>query len=210
MWYNEDDNKVYRWGGWPYWTNVSWPSSFWSFDVQTNGDVVWEEAASFQTNGLTADSYAPFGSAVAATDTTFYALGGSNQTYYAPVQGLVTYDFATGQWNNASSTAATSTGFAVMAQAAYVPNFGDSGFIAYVGGDIPTSISTFGYESGTDLADMSVITLYDIASKTFYQQKATGDIPPPRSEFCMVGTESLDKSSFEMYGCFSLMIFYIY
>lgn len=52
---------------------------------------------------------------------------------------------------------------------------------------------------------MSVITMYDIASGTWYTQTATGDIPPPRSEFCAVGAAGNNGSSFELYASLRVM-----
>lgn len=54
------------------------------------------------------------------------------------------------------------------------------------------------YETGNAMADMSVITLYDVASETWFTQEAPGDIPPPRSEVCAVGAASSDDRYFEL------------
>ena len=40
------------------------------------------------------------------------------------------------------------------------------------------------YETGSRMADMETVSLYDTSSGTWYTQTATGDVPPPRSEFC--------------------------
>jgi len=198
LWYNPDDNRVYRWGGWTYYS-LSYPSSFWSFEPFDNGSVTWLSAPDFTVNGLGADAYAPFGGASVVTDNAFYSLGGSNTSSNIAVQGFVKYDFSSGQWSNSSSTAATSNGYLVQAQAAYVSNFG-GGFLAYVGGVVPdTQAYNPALYDTINLADMSIITLYDLASETWHHQQTTGDIPPARSEFCMVGTPSYDKSSFDMY-----------
>ena len=200
LWYNPDDKLVYRWGGWSYFYSLSYPSSFWSFESFDNGSVTWQPAPDFTVNGLGADTYAPFGGASVATEDAFYSLGGSNTSYEIAVQGFVKYNFSTGQWSNSSSTAATSNGYLVQAQAAYVSNFGSSGFLAYVGGVVPdTQTYNPGSYDVVNLADMSIITLYDLASDTWYHQQTTGDIPAARSEFCMVGAPSQDKSYFDMY-----------
>lgn len=103
-------------------------------------------------------------------------------------QGLVT--FGKGTWSNQSSAAASSTGYLNQAGASYMPQFG-SGFLAFVGGQIPGSITAI-----DSLADMSNITLYDVVSGTWYSQSTTGDTPSPRMAFCSVGASSGD--SFEM------------
>jgi hypothetical protein len=45
---------------------------------------------------------------------------------------------------------------------------------------------------------MSNITVYDVHSDTWYYQTATGDVPPPRSEFCAAGSSPTDNSSYEV------------
>jgi len=204
-WYNPDDNRVYMWGGWAY--NLTYYSyDLWSFTPWSNSSVVWELAPSPALNGLSEGVIAPFGAAFVASNTTFYSLGGAdapNTNHYFPdgwqslaVQGLVEYDFASGTWSNHSTTDATQSGYTIQAGAALAPNFGKTGFLISIGGDIPTS-QTYTFEASAQLADMSVITLYDLESKAWYHQKATGDIPPGRIEFCSVGAVSRENS-FEM------------
>jgi hypothetical protein len=142
-----------------------------------------------------------------ASDNAFYSLGGvnaSNALSYLPekyytslaVQGLIKYDFASGTWTNDSTINVTQSGYIVEAGAALAPNFGKAGFLIFIGGAIPNT-QTFIFEGTAQLASMSVITLYDLESKTWYQQDATGDIPPERVEFCSVGAVSR-QNSFEM------------
>jgi hypothetical protein len=205
MWYNPDDDRVYMWGGWPY--NYSYSSNLWSFTPWSNKSVEWEIAPSPAINGLGEGAIAPFGGAFVASNRAFYSLGGvnaSNAYGSAPeqeddslaVQGLVEYDFASGSWNNDSTTDATQSGYTIQASAALAPNFGKAGFLVFIGGAIPNT-QTFIFEGNAQLASMSVITLYDLESKTWYHQSATGDTPPGRVEFCSVGAASREDS-FEM------------
>jgi hypothetical protein len=205
MWYNPDDNLVYMWGGWPY--NSSYSSNLWSFTPWSNKSVEWKIAPSPAINGLGEGATAPFGGAFVASNRAFYSLGGANASNAfgsAPeqdddtlaVQGLVEYDFASGSWNNDSTADATQSGYTIEAGAALAPNFGKAGFLVFIGGAIPNT-QTFIFEGSAQLASMSVITLYDLESKTWYHQDATGDIPPERVEFCSVGAVSREKS-FEM------------
>ena len=46
---------------------------------------------------------------------------------------------------------------------------------------------------------MDEILIYDIASKSWKQQKATGDIPRPRASSCSVLVPAPDLSSFQFY-----------
>lgn len=137
------------------------------------------------------------------SDTTFYSLGGNvarvsilpNQT---TLSGVVRQDFSTGLWRNDTTNIPDQSIYRNAAKAFHVPNFGDQGFVVFVGGDAPPTEESF-YEEGNHMVDMSVITLLDPVSGTWYTQTATGDIPPPRVEFCAVGTTSADNSTYEMY-----------
>ncbi|KIW94417.1 uncharacterized protein Z519_04393 [Cladophialophora bantiana CBS 173.52] len=49
------------------------------------------------------------------------------------------------------------------------------------------------------MRDMAEIVLYDVSAKKWYIQRATGDIPPPRTEFFTVGKASSDGKTYEVY-----------
>lgn len=48
------------------------------------------------------------------------------------------------------------------------------------------------------MANMSLISIYDIESASWYSVTATGAIPDPRAQFCGVVSASPDKSSFQV------------
>jgi hypothetical protein len=170
----------------------------WHFSYLSNGTVTWVEDTLPTQSGLQKGAAAPFGAATTSTETTFYSLGGGNATEGYAIQGLVEYNFASDTWSNESSNGATQSGFIVFAEAAYASYFGPAGFLVFVGGEIPSN-QTWVYESGLELANMSNIILYDIVSGAWYNQQATGDIPPPRSEFCSVTAASSNGATFELY-----------
>lgn len=208
LFYDETQNVIRRYGGWPYDAPSGslpedMPSELWSFPAGTqNSD--WVEDTSPTANGLSSTSPGPFAPAVAFSDSKFYAFGGNiiklsalpNMTV---LSGLVAQDFESGRWDNVTASIPNQSPYRTQAKAAFVPNFGDQGFIVTVGGESPETEESF-YEEGKFMTDMSTITLYDIASGAWYTQTATGDIPPPRSEFCAVGATSTDGSTFEMYA----------
>ncbi|KAL9595678.1 MAG: hypothetical protein Q9179_004890 [Wetmoreana sp. 5 TL-2023] len=68
--------------------------------------------------------------------------------------------------------------------------FGDKGVLVAFGGYIDLSVA--------ELYDMSLIHVYDVDSKTWFNITATGDIPLARSEFCSVISASPDDSSFQI------------
>ena len=171
-----------------------------------NETVSWAIAPSPDENGLGINATAPFGCASVSSNTTFYCLGGASvannvfsvdtQPTFLPVQGLVQYNFANQTWSNISAPGTGSATYTIGASAALASNFGNSGFLVFIGGSEPTE-QTFLYGGNVPLASMAVITLFDIASSTWYTQEATGDIPPGRIEFCSVAAES-QNHSFEM------------
>jgi hypothetical protein len=193
LWYDPQSNRVIERGGWAYTAGASY--FLWSFTPDGQGGAQL--------------LLATFGGAFTASPTGFYNLGGAvpgalntssdslNPYGFAATEGLITYDFASGEWNNISSIGGSQTGYSVQSQAVSMPDFGKAGLLAFLGGDSPSNQSYL-YEAGAALVDMSNITVYDIHSDTWYYQTATGDIPPPRSEFCAVGSSPADNSSYEM------------
>lgn len=200
LYYDKPRNKISRYGGWPYATSA-FPSSLWSFTAGLT-TVDWKNETSPSMDGLSADSPGPYASANAFTNTTFYNLGGNvfkpnavpNMTV---LSGLVTRDLVAQSWVNSTAIIPDQSKYRTQARAHFVPNFGSEGFLVVVGGEAPPTESSI-YETGTAMVDMSTITLYDIETAAWFTQTATGDIPPPRSEFCVVGSASSDGQYFEL------------
>ena len=200
LFHDSQNNVIKRYGGWPYDT-VEMPSELWSFPVDTTSPT-WTEEIAPTANGLSTDSLGPMSPAAVATNSTFYSLGGNiidatklpDQTV---LSGLVTQDLSTGVWSNLTTVIPNQSNYRNMAKAIYVPDYGAAGFLVFVGGDSPPTEEGF-YEQGQSMVDMSIITLYDISSGIWYTQTATGDIPPPRVEFCAVGAASTNNSAFDM------------
>ena len=192
MWYDPVSNFVYERGGWAYNENSY---SVWSFQPDGHGGLNWSVA---QDNSV-AQQYTPtVFSAFTASNANSTSLGGvvsgeGNTT----VGGLLTYDFGTSSWSNSSSAGAAQSTYSVQAEAVFMPNFGKAGVLAFLGGDSPPN-QTYYYEQGSALTDMSNITIYDPDSQTWYHQTATGSVPPPRSEFCAVGSAPTDNGTYEM------------
>ncbi len=198
LFYDKGRNKVSQFGGWPYET-ADFPSQLWSFTAGSTA-VGFQNETSPSTDGLASDSPAPFASAVTYTNSSFYSFGGNVVNSLPDVtvlSGLVTRDFAAEDWNNATVSIPDQSKYRTQARAVHVPNFGGQGFVAVVGGEAPATADST-YETGTAMVDMSTITLYDIETGSWYTQTATGDIPPPRAEFCAVGAASSDGQYFEM------------
>lgn len=200
LWFDESINKIYRYADWPYTEDGTYSQLLWSLDMNdaTSGD--WSSITSTGTHGLENDSRASGGSAYTYVNSTFYALGGSTPDHQSAIQGFLIYDNTVGTWTNDSSKFATSTGYWSLAAAAAAPGFGSAGYLVFLGGT--SSETDPGVTTSTQLMDPSIITLYDLASGVWYQQPATGDIPPPRSAFCSVSASTTDTFEIFMYGGF--------
>ena len=191
-------------GGWAYVADAS--LFLWSFTPDGKGGAEWSLD---QSSSAAQQLPATFGGAFTTSAAGFHSLGGAvpgaiNTTSdpldnfgFAASEGLITYDFASSGWKNTSSFGGSQAGYSVQSQAVSMPNFGGAGLLAFLGGDLPPN-QTYLYEAGAALVDMSNITIFDIDSGTWYHQIATGDVPPPRSEFCAVGSAPTDNSSFEV------------
>lgn len=73
----------------------------------------------------------------------------------------------------------------------------DDGILVMAGGDIGGR--TRHYFQGTALRGMDNITIYDITNDQWYHQTATGDIPPPRIDMCVVGVSEPGSGTYEIF-----------
>lgn len=62
------------------------------------------------------------------------------------------------------------------------------GALVYLGGERPkntiTSLHASNYEY--EVTTLDKVWVFDVANEVWYLQETTGDIPPPRTEFCSV------------------------
>ena len=61
--------------------------------------------------------------------------------------------------------------------------------------DIFTNIS----ETGPSINFMASLSIYDIASQTWFSQETSGGPPSPRTQFCAITTNATNSSSFEIF-----------
>ncbi|KIX97820.1 uncharacterized protein Z520_06598 [Fonsecaea multimorphosa CBS 102226] len=201
IWYSEDTGKVYKYGGWAY-NSTDWTADLWSFEPG-GLTVYWTSETSPSTN-IQSPSEAPFGSAWAVGNSTLYSLGGSisNNALIPPntiLPGLVEFEEFSGNTVNSTTNIPNSSPYFNQAKAEFASNFGQAGFLIVVGGANPSE-QEFAFEQDTSFRDMADIVLYDASTPdTWYVQRATGDIPPPRTEFCTVGKASSDGKTYELF-----------
>lgn len=155
-------------------------------------------------------------SAQSSTTSVGYYLGGavtplSNPSFYAEtnstpymIEGLVTFDEGSATFKNSSTSQMNTDGTVAEGYLALIESLGLEGILITFGGftDIPGAPS--GLED-SDLADPSFqwplanVSIYDIGNGAWFQQAATGDIPPWRYMGCSVLVSAQDRSSHSIY-----------
>ncbi|KAJ5621744.1 hypothetical protein N7528_006527 [Penicillium herquei] len=214
----EDDDSVYTYGGTVSWVNESfpgfqWPTApaytLWSYGI-SSGD--WDQY------DISLDApYRPAGGAYAeATDQGlgFYLNGfidnGSSSLYsdltnfQRYLDGLIVLDISTQEAVNISTSELTHYPRA-MGGLVSLPNLGSQGIMVSMGGMTKSPDSSELSDNGTYVSFDSV-DFFDVASinttnssVTWYTQSTTGDIPDPRTDFCVIAASAPDNSSHNIY-----------
>ena len=206
----DSDNTVFSFGG--------SRSLILNESISTNGgSELWKFTGSNWSQVLDSSSpdsptlthISPAWAASAWAHGTGYALGGyvgdnrhsSNGNLVVPTTGLLSYNSTSNVWSN-DSTAPALTPYGLMGgQMLSAPGFGADGVLIAFGGQFtgPGSWSN----TGENFIPFSNISVYDIASKSWFWQAATGstgptDIPPSRTFFCAAGIQS-NQSTYEIF-----------
>ena len=155
-------------------------------------------------------------SAQSSSKTVGYYLGGaitplSNPSFYAEtnstpymVQGLVTFNEGSATFKNSSTSHMNADGTIAGGYLALIESLGSQGVLVALGGFTDVAGSPSDLES-SNLADptyqlpLANVSIYDIGNGTWYQQAATGDIPPWRYMGCSVVVSAPDHSSHSIY-----------
>ena len=155
-------------------------------------------------------------SAQSSTTSAGYYLGGaitplSNPSFYAEtnstpymVEGLVTFNEGFSTLKNSSTSQMNTDGTVAEGYLALIESLGSEGVLITFGGFTDTAGAPSNLED-SNLADPSFqwplanVSIYDIGNATWYQQVATGDIPPWRYMGCSVIVSAPDQSSHSVY-----------
>ena len=176
-------------------------SSLWG-QVVTAGDPVerahYGMAVQSSTRSL---GYYVGGAITPKSDPNFNAL--PNAMPYM-VQGLITMVEQTMILKNYSSTAMNADGTAAGGFVALIDSLGTIGVIITFGGftNVPGEPMSLGDDNLVDPSlhwDLGNVSIYDIGSQKWYQQAATGDVPPWRYNGCSVVVSAPDQSSHSIY-----------
>lgn len=215
LWYDGVSNRIFAFGGEQSWldSKSAVDLSTWRLALDGNGGGEWSKNATFQDPPFSQGITRPFGGA-SVTDgkAAFYVDGLSSSKSspmtqglhdFIPTPGIVTYDFKSGVWSNTTDTGKFKTREVFLWGGMESVPLGPNGLVVMFGGE---SSEPQRYTPGANQRSMSKITLFDPATKLWYEQTATsaGDrVPSSRMQFCTTGivdpTKMKDNtSSYEM------------
>ena len=155
-------------------------------------------------------------SAQSSTTSVGYYVGGaitplSSPSFYAEtnptpylIEGLVTFNEGFSTLKNSSTSQMSPDGTVAEGFLALIESLGSQGILVAFGGFKGTAGAPSNLENA-NLADpmfqwsLANISIYDIGDETWYQQAATGDIPPWRYMGCSVIVNAPDQSSHSIY-----------
>ena len=120
------------------------------------------------------------------------------------VQGLITMVEQTMILKNYSTTAMNVDGTAAGGFVALIDSLGSIGVMVMFGGfkNVPGEPMSLDDDNLVDPSlhwDLGNVSIYDIGTQTWYQQTATGDVPPWRYNGCSVVVSAPDQSSHSIY-----------
>ncbi|KAL8898506.1 MAG: hypothetical protein Q9207_006661 [Kuettlingeria erythrocarpa] len=120
------------------------------------------------------------------------------------VQGLLLFDENAQSFSNVSTTGLNLHGTANDGFLTCIETLGTQGVLVAFGGytNIPAKSTNFRFDDAEEFGlqwPMQNITVYDIATQSWYRQKATGDVPSWRYNGCSVVVTAADGSSHSIY-----------
>ena len=126
-----------------------------------------------------------------------------NATPYM-VQGMITIVEQTMTVENSSTSALNGDGTAAGGFLALIESLGSRGILVAFGGFTnvpgkPMSLFDDGLIDPSLHWDLGRVSVYDLDKKKWYQQEATGDVPPWRYNGCSVVVSAPDQSSHSIY-----------
>ncbi|KAL8998001.1 MAG: hypothetical protein Q9169_002841 [Polycauliona sp. 2 TL-2023] len=118
------------------------------------------------------------------------------------VQGLLAFEERDESFRNLSSAGLNQAGTLLMGFVSFVGPIGSQGTLVAFGGltaNAAESVPVERLDSPELRWQMEYISVYDIANQQWYQQQASGDIPPWRRAGCAIAVSAMDNSSHSVY-----------
>jgi len=199
LWADAATKVIYAWGGAGPYGDTTGASNvhLWAFTPDNQGAGSWAVSIPNNPSVFTTLIRASEGGATSCNGMAYF-LGGVAEhdtdtrvsgTIYSP-PGLLTYDMSSATWENVSAPAPYAT--FNFGQVECLP-FGPDGLVMFFGG---------GSNSPTDNAEftpfsLNNLTIYNPATKEWFWQSTSGDVPPHRNQFCSVGVAG-NNGTYEM------------
>jgi len=112
-----------------------------------------------------------------------------------PDGGMVAYNLESRSWSNITSATFTDSRSFARGQLQYLPAYGGEGLLIPLGGS--TSTAEVDSQGRTTIDNLSSLSMYDIASGTWYTQRTSGEYPQGRMGLCAIGVQG-DNKTFEV------------
>ncbi|MCJ1257136.1 hypothetical protein MMC24_004961 [Lignoscripta atroalba] len=187
------------------------PQGTWKYDILQdawtnqgfNGARMQRIHLGVTAQSSTNEGYYLGGAITPASDPLFNSIPGA-QPYM--VSGLVTLQEDDLSFNNLSTVGMNSYNTMTAGYMVLIESLGESGILVAFGGITNSVGSAMGF-APDDLDfpgiqnTLDVISVYDIANETWYQQRATGDVPNWRYFGCSIVVSARDGSSHSMFIC---------
>ncbi|KAI1334825.1 hypothetical protein F5Y15DRAFT_264612 [Xylariaceae sp. FL0016] len=193
FWTEESTNSLYTWAGSTYGNDLP-PNELWTLAADDDGGGTWSQVT--QRDYIDFSRLVrPVGAAFATVGDVGYAFGGTvtaksdnavpaDSLGYA-IQGVVSYNFQTGEWNNASSASYGGYGTSLNANAQVIP-YGPNNLILFLGGAESPTVAT---NETIVQTSWNMVTLFDPVTQQWYTQGTSGTKPPTMESACTVGVQ---------------------
>ncbi|KAI4218187.1 MAG: hypothetical protein L6R36_009085 [Xanthoria steineri] len=183
------------------------PNGIWRYDL---GSSDWSRAA---PSGEPVQRLVK-GSNIDASLSRAYYLGGTKDPYSDPaflstrdaepyaVQGLLTFDKFNQSFQNVSTVGMNNAGTMIFGFMTSISSIGSQGVLVAFGGitsDVGASWGGLKENTDSNFLLLQDISVYDIETQRWHQQRASGDIPSGRFDGCAVAATASDGSSHSIY-----------
>ena len=207
LWWDEANGTIYCFGGEKAGLrqrgSVTPQESIWGLNTDGVGSGTWVEYLGSTVNNPFPQNIARPSHGFAGSDgLNGYFFGGYITPASSPsaalpwganefAPGLLTFNFASLNLTNDTNVAwlSESNSWPPPGRVMHAPSFGAAGVLLALGGRPGQT------EAGGPFNNISI---FDLGSKKWYWQAAMGTIPYPRSDFCAVGAQEGENSTFEM------------
>ena len=203
LWFDEKRNLIYCFGGFRTFTTDSVLPPFesiWAFTLDGRGSGKWKEVLGpTGTKVFPSNIVRPYSGGFCNDESSGYYVGGfvNNRSTRSVTteklsRGLLTFRFNDFQLTNTSDgnyeRSLQRNEIFGSGKMVNIPSFGTGGIVILLGEGNPTQVISF-----------NNITIYDKTEQKWYSQVASGALPEPRSDFCIVGIPGTTASdNFEM------------